>query len=252
MVSPTVSTNKLSGLDDYFFSIYYTNAQAAKLLAGKLSSQENLSRIAAIYDLGNSAYTEDWLRHFQEVLEQGGGSLDAKIPFELHSDTLFLDLATEAAEAKPQGILILANAVDTAMICQQLTKIGVDLPLYATGWSYSDDLIQFGGNSVEGLHIIQSADLQNPSAKMQHFVKAYQERFHSTPNFPALHAYDATRMVLAILEKTTDPQAVREELLKTEHFAGLQSDLSLDRFGDLKHPFLLLARITNDQFIITE
>ncbi len=252
MVSPTVSTNKLNGLDDYFFRVYYTNAQAATLLAEELSSQEGLSRIAAIYDLSNSAYTEDWIRHFQGVLEESGGSLVASIPFDLRSDTLFHDLATEAIEAKPQGILILANAIDTAMICQQLTKIGAELPRYATGWSYSDDLIQFGGKSVEGLHIIQSVDLQNPSATMQRFVEAYQERFRSSPNFPALHAYDATRMILAIMEKTTDPKAIREELLKIESFEGLQSDLSLDRYGDLKHPLLHLAHITNGQFIMNE
>ena len=252
LVSPTVSTNKLNGLDDYFFRVYYTNAQAAALLAKELSSREHINRIAVIYDLSNSAYTEDWVRHFQGVLEQSGGSLVARIPFDLHSEPLFLDLATEAAEAKPEGILILANAVDTAMICQQLAKIGVDLPRYATGWSYSDDLIQFGGKSVEGLHVIQSADLQNQSPKLQRFVKAYQERFRSFPNFPALHAYDATQMILAILEKTTDPQAIRKELLKIEHFEGLQSNLSLDRYGDLKHPLLHLAQITNGQFIITK
>jgi hypothetical protein len=34
-----------------------------------------------------------------------------------------------------------------------------------------------------------------------------------------------------------------------ESFSGLQSDLSLDRFGELKHPRLHLARISNGQFI---
>ena len=194
-------------------------------------------------------YTEDWVRHFQMALEQGGGSLIIKIPFDFHSDTLFLDLASQAAEANPQGILILANAVDTAMICQQLSKIGTDLPRYATGWSYSDDLIQFGGKSVEGLTIIRSADLQDPAPAMQNFVKAYQKRFHNSPNFPALHAYEATRMILAILEKTTDPQAIRKELLKLEQFSVIQADISVDRFGDLKYPQLHLAQIKNGQFV---
>jgi branched-chain amino acid transport system substrate-binding protein len=252
MISPTVSTNKLNGLDDYFFRVYYTNAQAAALLAEELSTREDIKRIATIYDLSNSAYTEDWVRYFQGVLEQSDSSLVAKVPFELSSDTHFLDLATEALEAKPQGILILANAVDTAMICQQFTKIGTDLPLYATGWSYSDDLVQVGGKSVEGLNIIQSANWQDPSPAMQQFVKAYQDRFRSAPNFPALHAYDATRMVLATLEKSTDPQSIREELLKIESFAGVQSDLSFDRYGDLKHPVLHLAHITNGKFVIAE
>ncbi|NIP49758.1 MAG: amino acid ABC transporter substrate-binding protein, partial [Gammaproteobacteria bacterium] len=33
LISPTASTNQLSGQDDYFFRVYYTNAQAAQLLA---------------------------------------------------------------------------------------------------------------------------------------------------------------------------------------------------------------------------
>jgi branched-chain amino acid transport system substrate-binding protein len=249
MVSPTVSTNELAGLDDYFFRLYYSNAQAATLLAEEVSSQTDSIRVTAIFDLDNRAYTEDWLAHFQEILEQGGGSLVGKIPFDFHDDSLFIDIANRAAQTNPQGILILANAVDTAMICQQLVKIGVDLPLYATGWSYSDDLLQFGGKSVEGLMIIQSADLQDPSPALQHFVKAYRERFHTMPNFPALHAYDATSRILAIFEKTTEPEKIRDELLKADSFAGLQSDLAVDRYGDLKNPRLFLARITEGQFV---
>lgn len=249
VISPTVSTNELAGLDDYFFRVYYTNAQAAELLAGRLSSQEGAQRIAVIYDLSNRAYTVDWVRHFQEVFEHKGESQVSRIPFDLRSDTLFLDLAAQAVATDPQGILILANAVDTAMVCQQLAKTGIDLPRYATGWSYSDDLIQFGGKSVEGLTIIQSAGMQDPSPKTQRFVKAYQKRFQSSPNFPALHAYDATGLVLSLLERTTDSKILREELLKMEQFAGLQSDLSVDRYGDLKNPRLHLARIENGQFV---
>jgi len=249
MISPTASTNQLNGIDDYFFRVYYTNAQAAKLLAELLSTQADIHRIAAIYDLGNKAYTEDWINHFQGVMEQNKRAEVVRIPFEMRSDTLFQELATRAVETNPQGVLILANAIDTAMLCQQLTKMSIDLPRYATGWSYSDDLIQFGGKSVEGLSIIQSADFTDPSPDVQGFVEAYRKRFRSEPNFPALHAYDATRMILSLFEKTTDPIALREELLKLEHFAGLQSDLAVDRYGDLKHPRLYLAQIVNGQFV---
>ena len=251
MISPTVSTNQLDGLDDYFFRVYYTNAQAAKLLAERLSTQGN-KRIAAIYDLGNKAYTEDWVNHFQGVIERDNGSEVVRIPFDLRSETLFLELATRAAEANPQGILILANAVDTAIICQQLAKLSIDLPRYATGWSYSDDLVQFGGKSVEGLSIIQSANVTDPAPAVQSFVEAYRQRFRAEPNFPAFHAYDATRMLLSVLEKTTDPEEIREKLLKIDSFAGLQSDISFDRYGDLKKPRLHLAKIINGQFIKTD
>jgi branched-chain amino acid transport system substrate-binding protein len=87
---------------------------------------------------------------------------------------------------------------------------------------------------------------------VQSFVEAYRQRFRAVPNFPAFHAYDATRMLLSVLEKTTDPEEIREELLKIESFAGLQSDISVDRYGDLKEPRLHLAKIVNGQFIKTD
>jgi branched-chain amino acid transport system substrate-binding protein len=249
MISPTVSTNQLSGIDDYFFRVYYTNAQAAELLAERLSTREDVQRIAVIYDLGNRAYTEDWIKHFQGVLEHDDSSEVVRIPFDIRSETLFLELATRAVEAEPQAVLILANAVDTAMVCQQLAKMNIDLPRYATGWSYSDDLLQFGGKSVEGLLIIQSADFKDPAPGVQRFVEAYRKRFRTEPNFPALHAYDATMMVFKAMQTTTDPKAIREELLKLEHYAGLQADLAVDRYGDLKNPRLHLAKIRGGQFV---
>jgi len=249
LISPTVSTNELSGIDDYFFRVYYTNAQAAQLLARHLTEQGKPLHIAAIYDLSNRAYTEDWVQYFQDMFEKLAGAKVFRIPFDIRTNTLYTDLASMAIEANPDGILLLANAVDTAMICQQLTKLHAEPALYATGWSYSDDLIQFGGKSVEGLNIIRSADPEDPAPAMQSFSKRYRQRFHTTPNFPAVHAYDATRMILAIMRQETDPEAIRNHLLNMESFSGLQSDLSLDRFGELKHPKLNFARIANGQFI---
>lgn len=252
LISPTVSTNELSGIDDYFFRVYYTNAQAAQLLARYLTKQGKPLHIAAIYDLGNRAYTEDWVRYFQDMFEKQAGAKVTRVPFDIRSNTLYADLATIAIEANPDGILILANAVDTAMLCQQLAKLHAEPALYATGWSYSDDLIQFGGKSVEGLNIIQSADPKDPAPEMQGFVKRYRQRFHTTPNFPAVHAYDATRMVLTIMREEPDPEEIRKGLLNMKSFRGLQSDLSVDRFGELKDPRLHFARITDGQFISAE
>lgn len=252
LISPTSSTNKLSEIDDYFFRVYYTNAQAAQLLAKQIVVDDKRKRVAAIYDLGNKAYTEDWVQHFSEIAEQHDGTV-SRIPFELSSDTLFLDIAKQAAASGTQAIIILANAVDTAMICQQLAKTGVDLPRFATGWSYSDDLLHFGGKSVEGLAVIQSANLQNPkSESVANFVKAYQGRYSTTPNFPAMHAYDATRIALEVLEQTSDPKVVRRKLLSMSSFKGVQDQLAFDRFGDQKAPSLYLAHIVDGKFVTSD
>ncbi len=64
-----------------------------------------------------------------------------------------------------------------------------------------------------------------------------------------MHAYDATRMLLAALQKTTDPVEVREQLLHMGQFKGIQSNLAFDRYGDLKQPQLHLARIADRNFV---
>ena len=54
------------------------------------------------------------------------------------------------------------------------------------------------------------------------------------------------------MREETDPEAIRNRLLNMEYFSGLQSDLSIDRFGELQYPKLHLARIVNGQFIISD
>ena len=143
---------------------------------------------------------------------------------------------------KPEALLILANAVDTALICQQLAKKKIKIIRYGTGWSYSDDLFHFGGKAVEGLYLIQGSNLASRSPEMLAFDKAYRDRFGEAPLFPSLHAYDATRIMIAALKQGRTPQEVRQALLKTS-FQGVQAKLTFDRYGDLQDPPLYLARI---------
>ena len=53
LISPTSSTNKLSGVDDYFFRVYYTNAQAAQLLAKQ-------GRDVVTDDILNGEHIAEW------------------------------------------------------------------------------------------------------------------------------------------------------------------------------------------------
>jgi branched-chain amino acid transport system substrate-binding protein len=249
MISPTVSTNQLSALDDYFLRGYSSNAQAAGLLADYLAGQAQLMHTALIYDLANRAYTEDWLKIFRRRYEALGGTVVAAIPFEGGGDTLFSELVEQLLAAHPAGIVLLANAIDSAMLCQQLAKRAASVPLFATGWSYSDDLLHFGGQTVEGLTLVQSANLESAHAEGQAFREAYRQRYQEAPGFPALHAYDVTRALLAALATgASDGESLRRALLDLPVTIGAQGPLAFDYFGDLRQPDLHLVRIHQGRF----
>ena len=249
LVSPTVSTNQLSGQDDYFLRVYYSNAQAAAMLAEHLAAKPQPPRLAAIYDQDNRAYTEDWLTDFRERYAQLHGELIDTIAFSSTAGTSFRLVVEQALAKKPAGLLLLANAVDSAAIAQQIAKLGTRIPLYATGWSYTDDLLQLGGNSVEGLVIIQSADQESRSPEYQAFARQYRERYQEPPSFPAIHAYDATRAVLTALAKgATDGPQLKAALLALPPMAGAYGTIAFDRYGDLRTPELHLAVVRDGAY----
>jgi branched-chain amino acid transport system substrate-binding protein len=47
LISPTVSTNQLIGLDDYFFRVYYANSQAAMAMADHVM-KSGLKKVVAL------------------------------------------------------------------------------------------------------------------------------------------------------------------------------------------------------------
>jgi len=95
VVSPTVTADDLSGLDDYFFRVIASTRQYASKNA---LYQRNLRRVATAYDLGNKAYTESWLRNFRDAFSQNGGAIIRTLGFQSGGDTPFLPIASVFAD----------------------------------------------------------------------------------------------------------------------------------------------------------
>jgi len=246
LVSPTVSTNKLIGIDDYFFRVYYANSQAAEAMA-EYMKKKGLNKVAALYDTRNRAYTEDWLRIFEQNFSVDGRRV-ISLPFNDSSSTSLHDLVASFVDDKPDGLLILANSIDTALICQQALKLEMTMPKFATGWSYSGKLISYGGKGVEGLIIVQSVDFNKDREEVRHFMTAYRHQFYNDPMFPAAHAYDATRLALQAMKMTEQGQTIKQAILSIKNHPGILQDFSLDKFGDVVNPPIYFMQIDESVF----
>ena len=244
LISPTVSTNKLIGIDDYFFRVYYANSQAAEAMAEYIRSS-GLERIVALYDTRNLAYTEDWVRIFQKSFTAAGGQVEA-VSFSTGNDISFLDVVGSVRALKPDGLLVLANSIDTALICQQAAKLEMAIPKFATGWSYSGKLITYGGRSVEGLVVVQSVDFKKERSEVRHFLDLYRDVYFVDPSFPAAHAYDATRLGLEAMKMPGGE--LKDNILRVEKFPGILQDFSLDEHGDVVNPPIYFMKVDESVF----
>jgi branched-chain amino acid transport system substrate-binding protein len=231
LLSPTVTTKDLAGKDDNFLRVISTTATYAEKNA---TYQFNLGRrrVSAIYDVGNKSYTESWLNDFRSAFERLGGKVLSVSQFESGDNIRFASKATEILSSKPDLILILANSVDAGMLCQQIRKLDVRVPIVLSEWASTEGLIDLGGSAVEGIMIAQFLNRSDTSQKYQEFRSAYVKRFGKEPGFAGMAGYDAALVLMEALGKRPANQTLKETIIRIAKFNGIQQPIAIDKFGD--------------------
>jgi len=233
LLSPTTSTDELRGKRDFFFRVYPSSADPYGHLAQHVIERWGTSRVAIALDVSNRAHSESAARAFRGELLARGGTVAAEISFESDPTLFFSPIAARILESSPEALFVLANGRDTAMLCQQLRKAGARLPVVVSEWSVSPALTQLGGAAVDGLFFLHSIDPTDTSERFTRFSRTYRARFGAEPDFAAIHAYDATRILLEAASHVRRPEDLPQALLRPEGFEGLQTTIRFDEYGDV-------------------
>jgi len=203
-----------------------------------------------VYDLSNRAFTEEWYLNFRTAFEARGGTISFTATFTSCEDFSYLELAQNILAAHPDGVVIIAGALDTAMICQQLRKLKAELLLVCSGWSKSQDLIQHGGLAVEGILMSEAYDQNSQHERYLAFKDRYEKRFGRATDFATVFSYDAASVLFQALAQQTRKQSLKDALI--DHtFSGLQGDVTFDQYGENTKPRFLVT-VRNGQFLTIE
>lgn len=246
MISPTVTTNQLNDQEDFFLRM----SLPLKVNAGKLAGYalaHNIRSVAVSLETGNRAYTEDWLASFREPFEAQGGRVLLVERFKSGADGGFLAQAQRLLGAGPDALLLLSGAMDTAMVSQQVRKLGSHIPLFASEWSFTSDVINFGGGAAEGMrsYVTYNPDSRTPQHEV--FSRDFERRFGYRPSFAAVLAYESVRYLLLGLERNPRRERLKETLLSVGSFEGLQGTVRINRYGDAERE-TFLAEIRDGRF----
>ncbi len=251
LISPTAVTNELTGKDDYFFRVSSPTREYVRKIALYQRNMRGLRRVTAAYDLNNRAYTESWLDDFRAAFAEGGGEIIHAVGFESGGDTAFLRIANDLLAPQPDGVVIVANSVDTAMLCQQIRKLDTRLPIIGSEWGATERLMELGGKAVEGLTVAQIFDRNNAAPRYQAFRQTYLERFRREPGFGGVAAFDAANVVLEALAKRSMERSLKETILALRRFDGLQHPVIFDDFGEARRDSVITV-VRDGQFVVVE
>ena len=248
MMSPTVVTQDLSHIDDYFFRVISSTAEYAHKSADYQASQQGIRRVAVVYDLRNQAYCESWLKEYQKAFSVHGGEVAVIESYYSGDNVNFATLAESLLKVKPDAVVLIANSLDAAMLAQQVKKRDPHIHIATSEWAATERLSELGGNAVEGVMIAQFMDRESNSPSFLAFRQAYIERFSMEPGFGGVTAFDATNVVLTALADKGSSQTLKQAILSHPTFVGVQSEIRFDEMGDGKRE-TYMTTIHNGQFL---
>ncbi len=239
-ISPTVSTDLLSDADDNFFRIIPAISDAVETTAKYAYHEKNYRRLFVVYDQSNRGYTEPWLQNLKAHYQEFDGGKVEDIGYISKSGYDFLELAKAIAQKEMDCLIILANGLDTALLSQQLDKLGVNIPTLACEWSLSRELVEFGGSAVDGIELFHSYDPNSEKPSNMKFNLTFQKRFGYSAGFAATYGYNAMKILLGALAKDSSAEQVKQSLLKGSPYKGVQREIAFNKYGDALRAYSLL------------
>lgn len=232
LLSPTVTTNDLGGLDDNFLRVCSVTTNYASKIARYQYEKLGTRTVAAIYDVDNKSYTDSWLNCFRTAFSELGGKVILVRSFRSGKESVFHPLAKELIAAKADTVLIISNAVDSAMICQQLRSLAPGQRINLSEWASTERFMELAGTAAEGVVVSQFLDRNMTVPRYQEFLAAYRARFKQEPGFAGVAGYDAALVALEAYAVRKQGESLKSVIVSRKSFQGVQQPLTIDRFGD--------------------
>lgn len=250
MISPTMSSDSLSGIDDLFFRVIASSKKQGELLAQAAVNTGNSKNIAIIYEYNNRAYSEEVCNSFKSIIGINGGNIALKESFISSPNTDFDAISKKVIESGAKSALIVAGGLDLGIIVQKIKKVKPDMVIYSGMWGMTDDAIKKGGKSVDGCFFAGVYDKNNQNKDFLTFRRTYIETYSEEPSFSSVYTFETIKMIAKTLRSTKDfnTSSIKEEIIRIKTFNGLQQDYSIDSFGDANRQYFLFE-IQNSNFV---
>ena len=248
-LSPSMGASSLTGIDDYFIrTAPLTDNQAWTFF--EIATKLSIKKAVIVYDLMNAEYTENMALYAKEINEERYKIDLTLIPFDSREGEVEQTVSEILEIEDVELVLMISQAVDTALISQKLKSENSEIQLASVSWSMTEDLILNGGRAVEGMYFIGIYTSENASDEKLAFEKSFHEKYQYQPSFICFMAYDAFKVLVKGIENADDINAVavKESILSLGKIQGLEETFEIDAYGDNNRGYLL-HQLINGEFV---
>jgi len=231
-ISPTSTNPRVTKDGDktrpYVFRVCFIDPFQGTVLAKFARENKKFAKVAILRDVGND-YSVGLADFFKKKFEELGGTIVSDQSFKA-GDQDFKAQLTAIKGKKPEMIYVPAYYGDVALIARQARELGIKVPLAGgDGWD-SSKLYEIAQGALDGGYFSNHYTDEDPNPIVQGFVKKYKETYGSVPDALAALGYDAARVAIDAIKRSTDltGPAVRDAIEATKDFPGVAGVISLD------------------------
>ena len=234
-ISPTAASEPLVGLDDHLIRMNMAaDGQVHSLI--RLTEINNDKQILVFKDSNNASFSNSIGDGFKKQIESVGGSVIAEIEYN-GGLTIASDTVVEAIDnygGQVSGVLLISDAVNAALITKAIRGAGSEVNIYLSRWGNTPDFYSMAGDDSEGIYTLNVFDDESDSVAYTNFIAEFLESYGSEPGFSAGLAYEAVMILAEAIEETkgTQPSKIKNYIIETGEFQGLQETLKIDQYGD--------------------
>lgn len=248
LFSPTASSNDFSNIDDNFLRTQVSLSEKQFNPLSKYLLKKGIKRIYMVYDSKNLSYINNYRIGFQNAFINNGGqkfvqTQDISFGFER--------IVKEIKSMNVDGIVIVANSLDSSQLVQLLRLEGFDKQIVASGWSQTKNFIENGGQAVDDVLFTTGYDENSKAKKYLEFVEKYRNKFDSEPSVFSAQAYETMQIILEILRKDGKITDIKEKILMQGSFQGLQGEIRFTQYGDVDRDYFLV-KVKDNRYIKIE
>ena len=143
---------------------------------------------------------------------------------------------------KKAGADILASytpfSSDAGIFATQLRQLGVTIPWIGSATLVSDSTMKLGKDALYGTYSVADY-FPDANAESKALARTYLAKFGRDADFYASWSYDAVKILALAMNKakSTQPEAIRKEILAIRGYKGAEGEYNFDANGDGLHGY---------------
>jgi len=261
MISPSSTNPGVTEIGDYIFRMCFLDDFQGSVMARFAAENLGLKRAAVLKDVRND-YSVGLAQYFTQTFTTLGGSVVVEQAYSA-GDQDFRAQLTAIKAQNPDIIVVPGYYTEGGLIARQARELGLKQPLLGgDGWE-SQQLLEIGGDALEGCYYSNHWSLDQPDAKLQEFLTKYRAKYGSDPDAIGGLAYDAATVLFNALNRmATEDSAtfaglgsskagtparqaagakLRDLIAETSGFAGVTGTITLDENRNASKPAVIIG-----------